>query len=108
MIFRFAAEEPSYAQGDGRFRPEGLATGKTGADGQGAGSYPLARASLAALSKSDRDTYRLRVSVARARKPPLWTGYIERQVRGAERQATYLGMADALTAYWGRNHSASY
>ncbi len=102
LIFRFAAEEPTYAQGGGRSRHASPATGKKPADGYRAGLYPIAFSSLAALSKSDQDTYRLRVSVARARKPPLWTGYTERSVRSAERQATYISMADALFALWGR------
>ncbi len=102
LVFRFAAEEPTYAQKGDRSRHASPAAGKTRADGYRAELYPVAFASLVALSKSDQDTYRLRVSVARARKPPLWTGFIERSVRGAERQATYLSMADALLALWGR------
>jgi hypothetical protein len=107
LIFRFIAERPTYAQGDGRSRHTGLAIDKTQADGHRSGFPSVALASLAALSKSDQDTYRLRVSVAQARKPPLWTGYIEHSVRVAERRAIYVSMADALLALWGRTYSDS-
>lgn len=107
LVFRFAAEEPTYAQGDGRSRRGGLAPGNKRPDGPPGASYPVTLASLAALSESDEDTYRLRVSVARVRKPPLWTGYIEHSLRGAERKATYFKMADALLAYWGKTHAGS-
>ena len=60
---------------------------------------------LAELSRSDKDWYRLRVSVARARKPPLWTGYIERTARGADRRAIYTDMAGTLFEFWGATYS---
>ena len=107
LLFRFAAEEPTYAQGDGPYHHGGLAAGWKQADGLPGESYSVKLASLAAVSESDEDTYRLRVSVARIGKPPLWTGYIERSLRGAERKAAYFKMADALLAYWGKTHADS-
>ncbi len=107
LIFRFAAEEPTYARGHGSSNQAGLALEEERASPHSSGFHPVAYAGRAALSKSDEDTYRLRVSVARARKPPLWTGYIERSAGGAERQTTYFSMADALVAFWGRTYSSS-
>lgn len=107
LIFRFAAEEPTYAEKGDRSRHANPATGKMRADEYRAGLYPVEFSNLAALSKSDQDIYRLRVSIARARKPPLWTGFIERSVRGAERRVAYLSMADTLMALWGRTFSDS-
>ncbi len=107
LIFRFAAEEPTYAQGEGRPRHAGPAIDTDQADEDRAGFRSGAFASPAALSVSDQDSYRLRVSVARARKPPLWTGYIERSAKGAERRAIYVSMADALLKFWGQTHSKS-
>lgn len=107
LVFRFAAEEPTYAHWDGGARHLSLALGRSQPDGLPPGYHRVSRASPAALSESDEDTYRLRVSVARASKPPLWTGYIERSVSGAERQATFFSMADELLTHWGQTYARS-
>jgi len=102
LILRFSAEEPTYAQHQDPLDRASLATGD-GINGLPARVVPIAD-NKRVLTQSAEDTYRLRVSVARDRKPPLWTGYIVRSVAGAERPAVYLKMADELLAFWGRDY----
>ena len=105
LIFRFSAEEPTYAQWENRTRHTRQAIGTKRNAGYLAEIFPVTLINNGILAESDRDTYRLRVSVARARKPPLWTAYIERSGRVAERPEIYLDMADAVMALWGQTYS---
>ena len=105
LVFRFAAEEPTYALGDSPYRHSRRPTYEPSAGANRAKIHQAAYTDRTLLAQSDRDLYRLRVSVARERKPPLWAGYIERSVKGADRLETYAGMAKALMAHWGRSYS---
>ena len=107
LIFRFAAEEPTYASGDSRFRHSWAPPNETGAEASRGEILQVAHSDQTILAQSDGDLYRLRVSVARERKPPLWAGYIQRSVKGADRLETYSSMAKALMALWGRSHSGA-
>jgi len=105
LIFRFDAEEPTFAQLDDRSQHARLGADEMWFDRHGAGIQLVASADTVELAESHVDTYRLRVSVARARRPPLWTGYIERSVAGADRRLTYLTIAKRLMAHWGQSYS---
>jgi len=105
LIFRFAAEEPTYALGDSQYQFSRKPSHETWADAYRADILRVSYADQTILGQSNRDLYRLRVSVARERKPPLWAGYIERSVKGANRLETYSSMAKALMAHWGRSYS---
>lgn len=86
LIVRFVAEEPTYAFRD---------------DTPESGLLPVSFEREQRLTQSDPDRLRLRISVTRATRPPLWTGVIERLAKGGERSEAYLGMADALMKHWG-------
>lgn len=106
LIFRFAAEEPTYAQGDSPYRYGRTPTYESWAGSGRAEIHKAGYSGQGNIAQDDEDLYRLRVSVARERKPPLWAGYIERSVKGADRLDTYSSMAKALMAHWGRSYSA--
>jgi hypothetical protein len=62
-------------------------------------------ASQITVTQDDPDTFRLRVSVARPKRPPLWTGFIVSSIRGSsERREAYLSMANEIMRFWGRTH----
>ena len=105
LIFRFIPEEPTYAQRGGNRHHANLPVDsplERTNDARNNGILMLA--SQIKIAQDDTDTFRLRVSVARPKRPPLWTGFIVRRVQGAERRKTYLSMATEIMRYWGKDH----
>lgn len=100
LIFRFAADEPAFAQA-GDLWHRAAFTG-------GVGGVPRERVSIpigkTIITRDDTETFRLRVSIARASRPPLWTGLIERPAGGGERRTVFLEMANEIMKFWGMNH----
>ncbi len=70
LVLRFAAEEPTYASREDQ--PNGSLQ-KVSFD------------TKERLAQSDPDLLRLRISVARTKQPPIWTGVIEHFARGRDK-----------------------
>ena len=102
LILRFAAEEPTYA-----YRSDGDPNQPIAFERWDAPDaiQPANFGSETARSSGNSDWLRLRISVARAKKPPLWTGFIERRLKGGDRRATFLSMVGALMEHWGQTYS---
>ncbi len=86
LLFRFNAEEPTYAQVPARIE------------------FVRADIDDMRVSQGDPDTFQLRVGVARERRPPMWAGFVQRSIQGAERREAYIRMANDVMVFWGRTH----
>lgn len=106
LILRFEVEEPTYAGRSNNFRFGSKINEQNLIQRTSQEVRPLVHTNLAAASDGNDDTYSLRVSVAQARKPPLWIGFVEQSVKGAERQDVYLRMAEELLEFWGKTHTS--
>jgi hypothetical protein len=105
LIFRFVSEEPTYAQRGSDRRHTNLPAESSLNRKRSARTHGvLTLASQITVAQDAPDTFRLRVSVARPKRPPLWTGFIVRSIGGAERRETYLSMAKEIMRHWGKNH----
>lgn len=102
LIFRFSIEEPTYSHlSDPRNTPVHASWRAR----DRSFLQPIAHSMDVQFVENPRDRFRLRVSVSRPTKPPLWSAVIERSVSGVELPAAHLKMADAVMVLWGQTFS---
>ncbi len=102
LILRFAVDIDEF----GNQRQSRVSVQGQGGDKQGVSGDLSVRLGSASSTKKGERMMRLRTSVGRPGKPPLWTGYATGSLAGTDRLTLGRALAEKLSVFLGRDAQA--